>query len=73
MKQLFEENIKPMLSVLAENIDKVDNPRVQKTIQELINEYQKLNLLMLIQARIIEQINASGILPAEIEGLKEVK
>lgn len=58
-KQLFEESIKPMIAVLAENIENVENPRVKRTCQEMVNEYEKLNLLMLIQARIIEQINTT--------------
>jgi hypothetical protein len=69
-KQLFEENIKPMLSVLSENIDKIENPKVKKTCQELVNEYQKLNLLMLIQSRIIEHINTIAI-NVDLEDVQE--
>jgi DNA-binding transcriptional regulator GbsR (MarR family) len=69
-KQLFEENIKPMLAVLSENIDKIENPKVKKTCQELVNEYQKLNLLMLIQSRIIEHINTIAI-NVDLEDVQE--
>jgi DNA-binding transcriptional regulator GbsR (MarR family) len=71
-KLFFEDNLKPLISLLAENMDKVEDSKVKDRFRELIDECKKLNLLVLIQSRIIEQINASGI-PAETEGLDEAE
>jgi len=60
-KQFFEDNIQPMLSALAEHLDTVEDPKVQNTFRELIEECKKLQLLVLIQSKIIEHINTSAI------------
>ncbi|MGC9445352.1 MAG: hypothetical protein ACP5E9_10585, partial [Candidatus Methanospirareceae archaeon] len=57
----FEDNLQPVISLLAGNLDKVENPKVKKRFHELIEECKKLQLLVLVQSRIIEHINTSGI------------
>jgi DNA-binding transcriptional regulator GbsR (MarR family) len=60
-KQFFEDNIQPLLSALAEHLDTVEDPKVQRTFRELIDECKKLQILVLVQLRIIEHINTSAI------------
>ena len=64
----FEDNLQPVIALLASNLDKVENPRVQKRFRELIDECKKLHLLVLVQSRIIEHINTSAI---AVEDLNE--
>ncbi len=65
-KQFFEDNIQPMLAVLAEHHDKVEDPRVKRTFSELIEECKKLQLLVLVQSRLIEHINTGGIAAEDV-------
>jgi DNA-binding transcriptional regulator GbsR (MarR family) len=67
-KQFFEDNIQPLISLLAGNLNKVENPKVKKRFRELIDECKKLQLLVLVQSRIIEHINTS---PIAAEDLNE--
>ncbi|HDS46075.1 MAG TPA: hypothetical protein ENN68_08340 [Methanomicrobia archaeon] len=57
----FEDNIQPVIALLAGNLDKVENPRVQNRFRELIEECKKLQFIVLVQSRIIEHINTSAI------------
>jgi DNA-binding transcriptional regulator GbsR (MarR family) len=65
-KRFFEDNIPPLLTALAEHLDNVEDPKVQKTFRELIDECKKLQLFVLIQSRIIEHINTSGIVAEDL-------
>jgi DNA-binding transcriptional regulator GbsR (MarR family) len=71
-KRFFEDTIKPAVALLTENVDKIEDAKVKKTFHELINECKKLDLLVLIQARLIEYIHAST-MNADMEDIEEAE
>ncbi len=66
-KRFFEDNIKPVIVLLSENLDKIENAKVKKALCELINECKKLNPLVLVLSEIIEDINTSAIAGEEMK------
>ncbi len=66
-KRFFEDNIKPVISLLSENMDKIENAKVKKALCELINECKKLNPVVLVLSRVIEDINTSATIGEEME------
>lgn len=60
-KRFFEDNIKKIIALLSENLDKIEDAKVKNTFCELINECKKLSPLVFILSRIIEDINAGTI------------
>jgi len=60
-KHFFEDNLKPVITLLSENLDKIEDARVKNTFLELINECKKVSLVALILPGIIEDINTSAI------------
>ncbi|MBA7521053.1 hypothetical protein ES705_13154 [subsurface metagenome] len=60
-KRFFEDNLKPVITLLSENLDKIEDARVKNTFLELINECKKVSLVALILPGIIEDINTSAI------------
>jgi DNA-binding transcriptional regulator GbsR (MarR family) len=60
-RHFFVDNIKPMIALLSENLDKIENVKVKKALCELIDECKKLSPLVLIISRVIEDINSSEI------------
>ncbi len=59
-KRFFVDNIQPMIALLSENLDIIDNARVKKALFELINECKKLNPVIHIFSRVIEDINTNA-------------
>jgi DNA-binding transcriptional regulator GbsR (MarR family) len=66
-KQFFEDNIKPVITLLSENVDKIENAKVKNTCCELINDYEKLNPMVLVFSKIIEDINTRAITGEKME------
>ena len=66
LHRFVSDNIKPMIELLSENSDKINDTKVRETFQALINEYKKLNFAILLFARIIEDINTNAI-PVDME------
>jgi DNA-binding transcriptional regulator GbsR (MarR family) len=66
-KRFFVDNIKPVIALLSENLDIIEDAKVKKALCELINECKKLNPVILILSRIIEDINSSAIPGREIK------
>ena len=66
-KLFFEDNIKPVIALLSENLDKIEDAKVKKALCELINECKKLNPVVLALSRIIEDINTSAITGEEMK------
>jgi DNA-binding transcriptional regulator GbsR (MarR family) len=66
-KQFFEDNIKPVIALLSENVDKIENAKVKNTCCELINDYEKLNPMVLVFSKIIEDINTRAITGEKME------
>ena len=64
-KRFFEDNIKPVIALLSEKLDKIEDAKVKKNFCELINEGKKLDPVVLILSRIIEDINTSTIKTVE--------
>ncbi len=64
-KRFFVDNIQPMIALLSENLDIIENVRVKKALFELINECKKLNPVIHIFSRIIEDINTNAITRGE--------
>jgi DNA-binding transcriptional regulator GbsR (MarR family) len=64
-KRFFEDNIKPVVALLAEKLDKIEDAKVKKNCCELINEGKKLDPVVLILSRVIEDINTSTIKAVE--------
>ena len=65
-KLFFEDNIKPVIALLSENLDKIEDAKVKKALCELINECKKLNPVVLALSKIIEDINTSAITGEEM-------
>ncbi len=65
-RRFFEDNIKPVIALLSENMDKIENAKVKNTCCELINEYEKLNPMVLVFSSIIEDINTRAITGEEM-------
>ena len=66
LHRFVSDNIKPMIELLSENSDKINDTKVRETFQALINEYKKLNFAMLLFVRILEDINTNAI-PVDME------
>ncbi|MBE0517475.1 MAG: DUF2124 family protein [Methanophagales archaeon] len=64
-KRFFEDNIKPVIALLSEKLDKIEDAQVKKTLCELIDEGKKLDPVVLILSRVIEDINTSTIKTVE--------
>lgn len=60
-KRFFVDNIKPVIALLSENLDKIEDAKVKNTFCELINECERLNPVVLALSRIIEDMNTSAI------------
>lgn len=60
-KRFFVDNIKPVIALLSENLDKIEDAKVKNTFCELINECEKLNPMVLALSRTIEDMNTSAI------------
>lgn len=60
-KHFFEDNLRPVITLLSENLDKIEDAKVKNTFLELINECKKVSLVALILPGIIEDINTSAI------------
>ncbi len=69
-KVFFVDNLQPVIALLSENLDKIEDAKVKNTFCELINECKKLNLVVLILPGIIEDINTSAI-PVDMENVEE--
>jgi DNA-binding transcriptional regulator GbsR (MarR family) len=69
-KVFFVDNLQPVIALLSENLDKIEDAKVKNTFRELINECKKLNLVVLILPGIIEDINTSAI-PVDMENVEE--
>lgn len=66
-KRFFVDNIQPMIALLSENLDIIENAKVKKALCELINECKKLNPVIHILSRIIEDINTNAITGGEMK------
>jgi len=64
-KRFFEDNIKPVIALLSEKLDKIEDAKLKKTFCELINESKKLDPVVLTLSMIIEDINRGTIKTAE--------
>ena len=71
-KLFFEDNIKPVIALLSENLDKIEDAKVKNTFCELINECKKLNPVVLALSRIIEDMNTSAIAGEEMRERNEI-
>jgi DNA-binding transcriptional regulator GbsR (MarR family) len=60
-KLFFEDNIKPVITLLSENLDKIEDAKVKRALCELINECKKLNPVVLALSKIIGDININAI------------
>ena len=67
-KRFFENNIKPVIALLSENVDNIENAKVKQTCCDLLNDFNKLNPMVLVLSRIIEDINLHAMTG---EGTKE--
>jgi len=56
-----------VISLLSENLDKIEDAKVKKALCELINECKKLNPVVLVLSRIIEDINTSALTGGEMK------
>ena len=65
-KRFFVDNIKPVIALLSENMDKIEDAKVKSTFCELINECNKLNPVVLALSRTIEDMNTSAIAGEEM-------
>ncbi len=66
-KRFFEDSIKPVIALLSEHLDKIEDAKVKKALCELINECKRLNPVVLALSKIIEDINTSAIAGEERE------
>ena len=69
-KEFFEDNIRPLVTLLSENLNKIEDARVKKRFHELIAECKKLHLVVLFQSRMIEEIN-TGAIVVDMESVEE--
>jgi len=69
MKHFLTDRIKPMIELLSENLDKINDAKVRETFLALINEYKKLDLAVLLFSKIIDDINT---MPGDVENVEEV-
>ena len=65
-KRFFVDNIKPVIALLSENMDKMEDAKVKSTFCELINECNKLNPVVLALSKAIEDMNTSAIAREEM-------
>lgn len=69
VKRFLKDNLKPMIELLSETVDKVQDPKVRETFLTLLHEYRKLNLAVLLFSKIIDDVNT---MPVEVENVEEV-
>lgn len=64
-KRFFKDNIKPVIALLSENLEKIEDAKLKKTFCELIDECERLDPVVLTLSMILEDINHGTIKPGE--------
>ena len=67
LKRLLNEKIKPMIELLSENLEKVEDEALRKTFSTLISEYQRLRILITAFSKILDDIKAGKISEKDVE------
>ena len=67
LKRLLNEKIKPMIELLSENLEKVEDEALRKTFSTLISEYQRLRILITAFSKILNDIKAGKISEEDVE------
>ena len=67
LRRLLNEKIKPMIELLSENLEKVEDEALRKTFSTLISEYQRLRLVISAFSRILDDIKAGKINERDVE------
>jgi DNA-binding transcriptional regulator GbsR (MarR family) len=70
LKRFLNGKINPMIELLSETVDKIEDAKVRETFLALLHEYKKLNLAIHIFSGIIEDININA-LATEMEDIEE--
>jgi len=69
LKLFLVDDIKPMLELLSENLDKTEDVKVRERFHALINEYKRLYLAIHILSRMIDEITNASTLLVDLENL----
>ncbi len=57
IKNFLESDIKPLIDYLSENLDKIKDETIKKNVKRIIDEYNKLNMGILLFSKAMELVS----------------